>query len=83
MKIKALYLYILFPAILFSSCASLSKFPGVGRIKTYEFQSQQIPSALMAFVSYLLRTFTIKVNLRRNNLKIWCVPPIPYHPICC
>lgn len=68
-EIKALYLYILFPAILFSSCASLSKFPGVGRIKTYEFQSQQLPSAFDGFRIVFASDFHYKSKFKEKQLK--------------
>lgn len=36
-------------ALLFSSCATLSKYPGVGRIKRYEIASEQVPPEFDGF----------------------------------
>lgn len=48
-------IFLLFAAFLFHSCASLSRYPGVGRIREYTIESDQLPpkfdSLRVAFVS--------------------------------
>jgi len=60
----------LFLAVLsFSSCASLSKFPGVGRIKKYEFCSEQIPPAFDGFRIVFASDFHYKSKFREKQLR--------------
>ena len=48
---KKQFLFLLLAVILLSSCATatLSEFPGVGRVKQYDFYSYDIPPAFDGF----------------------------------
>lgn len=60
----------LFSAVLsLSSCASLSKFPGVGRIKEYEFRSEQVPSAFDGFRIVFASDFHYKSKFKEKQLR--------------
>ena len=60
----------LFLAVLsLSSCASLSKFPGVGRIKKYEFHSERIPSAFDGFRIVFASDFHYKSKFKERQLR--------------
>lgn len=55
--------------LLLSSCASLSKFPGVGRIKKYEFCSEQVPSAFDGFRIVFASDFHYKSKFKEKQLR--------------
>ncbi len=69
MKRRALYLYILLSSVLFTSCASLSKFPGVGRIREYEIHSEQLPEAFDGFRIVFASDFHYKSKYKEKHLK--------------
>ncbi len=69
MKNKVIYLSLLLGPILFSSCASLAKFPGVGRIKEYEFRSDQVPAAFDGFRIVFASDFHYKSKFKEKQLR--------------
>lgn len=55
--------------LLLSSCASLSKFPGVGRIREYEFCSEQVPPAFDGFRIVFASDFHYKSKFKEKQLR--------------
>lgn len=63
---------------LLSSCASLSKYPGVGRVKQYTIVSPDLPSAFNGFRIAFASDFHLKSKFKENHLRN-AVQAIQYH----
>ncbi len=68
---KKTVLYMLGLALLLSSCgtATLSSYPGVGRIKTYNFYSEEIPEAFDGFRIGFASDFHYKSKYKERGLE--------------
>lgn len=55
--------------LLLTSCASLSKFPGIGRVREYEFCNEQVPSAFDGFRIVFASDFHYKSKFKEKHLR--------------
>ena len=67
---KKQFLFLLLAVILLSSCATatLSEFPGVGRVKQYDFYSYDIPPAFDGFRIGFASDFHYESRFKRSEL---------------
>ena len=67
---KKQFLFLLLSVILLSSCATatLSEFPGVGRVKQYDFYSYDIPPAFDGFRIGFASDFHYESRFKRSEL---------------
>ena len=67
---KKQLLFLLLAVVLLSSCATatLSEFPGVGRVKRYDFYSYDLPPAFDGFRIGFASDFHYESRLKKNDL---------------
>ena len=67
---KKQFLFLLLAVIFLSSCATatLSEFPGVGRVKQYDFYSYDIPPAFDGFRIGFASDFHYESRFKRSEL---------------
>ena len=67
---KKQLLFLLLVVVLLSSCATatLSEFPGVGRVKRYDFYSYDLPPAFDGFRIGFASDFHYESRLKKNDL---------------
>lgn len=81
MNRKVLF-FILSVLILLSSCgtATFSSYPGVGRVKTYDFYSEEVPAAFEGFRIAFASDFHYKSKLRERGLRNTVIALKENHP---
>ena len=75
---KKQFLFLLLAVILLSSCATatLSEFPGVGRVKQYDFYSYDIPPAFDGFRIGFASDFHYESCFKRSELTYFWFTPL-------
>ena len=66
---KICFFTLLSAVFIFSSCASLSRYPGVGRIRRYTISHPQVPTAFDGFRIAFASDFHLKSKYKDRHLK--------------
>ncbi|MBR5803352.1 MAG: metallophosphoesterase [Bacteroidaceae bacterium] len=63
------YIFILLTTLFLSSCASLSRYPGVGRIRRYTVSNPQVPESFEGFRIAFASDFHLKSKYKYRHLQ--------------